>query len=139
MKSEKDRMPRALVIDDDDIARELLVSILREGGYEAFELSSPIGATRTISREQIDIVVLDVMMPGLSGDKLAKMLRANPRLARLGIILVSSCGLDQLHDLAESVRADAVVAKSEVHEKLLKVVAQVRISSARESPGGRAS
>ncbi len=129
-------MPRALVIDDDDIARELLVSILREGGYEAFELSSPIGATRTISREKIDVVVLDVMMPGLSGDKLARMLRANPRLGRVGIVLVSSCNLDELRELAASVRADAVVAKRDVHEKLLSIVSQVRISSSRERPGG---
>jgi CheY-like chemotaxis protein len=135
VKGEKDRMPRALVIDDDDIARELLVSILRDGGYEAFELSSPIGATRTISREEIDIVVLDVMMPDLSGDKLAKMLRANPRLGRLGIVLVSSCGLDELNELATTVRADAVVAKRDVHEKLLAIVAQVTSSSARDRGG----
>ena len=69
-------MPRALVIDDDEIARELVVSLLKDGSYETFELSSPIGATQMISREKIELLILDIMMPGLSGDKLAKMLRA---------------------------------------------------------------
>jgi CheY-like chemotaxis protein len=128
-------MPRALVIDDDEIARELLASILRDGGYEAFELASPIGATRTISREKIEIVVLDIMMPGLSGDKLARMLRANPRLSRLGIVLVSSCKLEELEELAASVRADAVVLKREVRQKLLPTVMKLSTAFSRERSG----
>jgi CheY-like chemotaxis protein len=130
-------MPRALVIDDDEIARELVVSILRDGGYETFELSSPIGATQTISREKIDIVVLDIMMPGLSGDKLAKMLRANPRLGRIGIVLVSSCNPAELQEVAASVRADAVVLKPEIRQKLLPTLMRVRASFSRERAGSR--
>jgi CheY-like chemotaxis protein len=128
-------MPRALVIDDDDIARELVVSMLRDGGYETFELSSPIGASQTISREKIELLVLDIMMPGLSGDKLAKMLRANPRLGRIGIVLVSSCNPAELEQVATSVRADAVVLKSEVRQKLLPALMRVRASMPRERSG----
>ena len=130
-------MPRALVIDDDDIARELVVSILQGGGYETFELSSPIGATQTISREKIDFLVLDIMMPGLSGDKLAKMLRANPRLGRIGIVLVSSCSATELERVAESVRADAVVLKPEIRQKLLPTLMRLRAALPRASDGGR--
>ena len=130
-------MPKTLVIDDDEIARELVVSILRDGGYETYELSSPIGATQMISREKIDILVLDIMMPGLSGDKLARMLRANPRFGRIGIVLVSSCSLAELDELAASVRADAVVLKPEIRQKLLPTLMRVRAS--RDRNGRRAS
>jgi CheY-like chemotaxis protein len=126
-------MTRALVIDDDDIARELLVSILRDGGYDTFELPSPIGATQTIFNERIDIVVLDVMMPALSGDKLAKMLRSNPRLSTLAIVLVSSCGMEELKELANSVKADAIVSKAEVRRLLLTAVSRARISQPPQS------
>jgi CheY-like chemotaxis protein len=132
-------MPRTLVIDDDEIARELVVSILREGGYEPFELSSPIGATQMISREKIEIVVLDIMMPGLSGDKLARMLRANPRFGRIGIVLVSSCNLAELQDVAASVRADAVVLKPEIRQKLLPTLMRLRASFFRDRSGRTAS
>jgi CheY-like chemotaxis protein len=128
-------MPRVLVIDDDEIARELVVSILQDGGYETFELSSPIGATQMISREKIELLVLDIMMPGLSGDKLAKMLRANPRLGRIGIVLVSSCNPAELEKLATSVRADGVVLKSEIRQKLLPNLMRVRASIPRERSG----
>ena len=135
----KPSLPRTLVIDDDEIARELVVSTLRDDGYETFELASPIGATQVISREKIEIVVLDIMMPGLSGDKLAKMLRANPRLGLLGIVLVSSCSPEQLAQVAESVRADAVVRKSEIRHKLLPMMMRVRASVSRDRSGRRVS
>jgi CheY-like chemotaxis protein len=129
-------MTRALVIDDDDIARELLVSILKDGGYETFELPSPIGATQTIFHERIEVVVLDVMMPALSGDKLAKMLRSNPRLRSLAIVLVSSCSIDELTELAASVKADAVVSKREIRKSLLSAVARARASQPSEPKRG---
>jgi two-component system chemotaxis sensor kinase CheA/two-component system sensor histidine kinase and response regulator WspE len=132
-------MPRALIIDDDDIARELVVSILRNGGYETFELSSPIGASQMISREKIELLILDIMMPGLSGDKLAKMLRANPRFGRIGIVLVSSCNPKELENLATSVRADAVVLKPEIRQKLLPTLMRVRASFPKERSGQSAS
>jgi CheY-like chemotaxis protein len=113
---------KALVIDDDDIVRELMISLLREHGHMTFELPSPIGATRMLLREQIDVVILDVMMPGLSGDKLAKMLRSNPRLKRTAIVLVSSCNIGQLKELAERVDADAIVPKNETRKRLVDEV-----------------
>ncbi len=119
---------RVLVIDDDAIARELLVSILREGGHETFELHSPIGATQIIARDGVDAVVLDVMMPALSGDKLAKMLRSNPRLSHLHIVLVSSCDKRELDNLAKQVHADAVVSKRDARTTLLPALATARLA-----------
>ncbi|HKY38587.1 MAG TPA: response regulator [Polyangiaceae bacterium] len=110
---------KALVIDDDDIARELIVSVLENGGYETFDLPSPIGATQVIIDRGIDIVVLDLFMPAMSGDKLARMLRSNARLASLTIVLVSSCDIEQLQGLATSVKANAVVPKHEIRTRLL--------------------
>ena len=118
-------MRKALVIDDDDIARELIVSVLEEGGYETFDLPSPIGATQTIIGRGIDVLVLDLLMPALSGDKLARMLRSNPRLQRLVIVLVSS-DIDQLRDISVSVKADAVVSKAEIRWKLLPTLKSIK-------------
>ena len=110
---------KALVIDDDDIARELIVSVLTSGGYDTYDLPSPIGATQAIIDRGIDIVVLDLFMPAMSGDKLAKMLRSNPRLRSLTIVLVSSCAVSELQGLAASVKANAVVSKDEIRTRLL--------------------
>jgi CheY-like chemotaxis protein len=117
---------RALVIDDDDIARELLASILRDGGYETFELRSPIGASQTLLQERIGIVVLDLMMPEMRGDKLVKLLRANRRLADIAIVLVSSCPAEELGTLAAQVGAEGLVEKRYVRAQLLEAVARAK-------------
>jgi CheY-like chemotaxis protein len=116
---------RILLIDDDDIARELLSSLLVAAGHQVWELPSPIGATRTILSERIEIVILDIFMPQMDGDKSAKMLRENPRLHDLGIILISSCEEERLRNLADRVGADAVVPKAEARAKLVQVVNRV--------------
>jgi len=66
-------------------------------------------------------------------------LRANPRLGLLGIVLVSSCSPEQLAQVAESVRADAVVRKSEIRHKLLPMMMRVRASFSRDRSGRRVS
>jgi CheY-like chemotaxis protein len=113
--------PRVLVIDDDEIVRELMCELLREGGCEVFDAGSPIGVTKTIVQRHIEIVVLDVMMPDISGDKLAKLLRNNPRLRQLTIVLVTSGKRDDLERLASDVAADSVVAKSDIRGELAQV------------------
>lgn len=110
---------RVLVIDDDDIARELLASTLEADGHDVFELPSAIGASREIYRNEIDAVVLDVMMPDINGDKLARLLRGNSRGGALVIVLVSSRPLEELEGLARAAGADAVVAKEHIRKELV--------------------
>ncbi len=116
---------RVLVIDDDDIARELIAGTLRDVGLEVYELTSAIGATREIFAKSIDVVVIDVMMPDINGDKLAKVLRGNSRGDQLVIILVSSRSEQELQTLAQTVRVDGVVNKARIRRDLNALVKQV--------------
>jgi CheY-like chemotaxis protein len=113
--------PRVLVIDDDEIVRELMCELLRKEGCEVFETGTPIGVTKLIAQHRIDMIVLDVMMPDISGDKLAKLLRSKPKLQRLTIVLVSSSNREDLTELASGVAADSVVSKSEIRTELPRV------------------
>jgi DNA-binding response OmpR family regulator len=113
---------RTLIIDDDDIERELLRSSLEDASHAVFELPSPIGATKKIIEEKINVVVLDVMMPEVSGDKLAKMLRGNPRVGRVGIVLVSSLKAEELRRLQLESGADEVVEKARIRQDLASAV-----------------
>jgi DNA-binding response OmpR family regulator len=113
---------KILVIDDDDIAREALCSTLQAEGHQTFELQSSIGATRCISEENVDAVVIDVMMPTIKGDKLARMFRSNSFGDRIAIVLVSSRSRSELMALAEAAQADDVVAKADVRLSLTATV-----------------
>jgi PleD family two-component response regulator len=105
---------KVLVIDDDEIARELLCSELQEAGFDVSSLPSPIGATRVIQEKDVDAVVVDVVMPALRGDRLAALLRHNPRFANLAVILVSGDESVVLQQLASAVDADGIVSKKRI-------------------------
>jgi len=101
--------------------REVMCELLRARGNHVFSAGSPIGVTKLIVQQQIDVVVLDVMMPQMSGDKLAALLRANPKLRQLAIVLVSSCKVEELARLAKEVTADSTVTKAEIYQRLADV------------------
>ncbi|HEX2730904.1 MAG TPA: response regulator [Polyangiaceae bacterium] len=113
---------RILVIDDDDIVREVMVDLLKREGHQVSGLPSPIGATKHILDGHVQVVVIDVMMPSMRGDKLAALLSRNPKLKNLGVVLVTGVPTSELESIAEEVNAAAVVEKSELHEQLLPAV-----------------
>jgi CheY-like chemotaxis protein len=111
-----------LVIDDSDIARAMMAEALRERGLSVVELPSPIGATRAILAHNVTVVVVDVMMPSMRGDRLAALFRSNPRFKNLGVVLVSGESEVNLALLLKEVRADAAVSKSKLAELVRAVV-----------------
>lgn len=113
---------RVLVIDEDDTARLAICSLLRTAGFSAFELGSPLGVSSAIIRDQIEVVILELQMPTMSGDKLVRLLRANRRLAAVAIVLVSACSIPELAESAGRSRADAFVPKSKLRTALIEAV-----------------
>ena len=115
-------LTNVLIIDDSPAARATMAAALRIAGFGVFELSSAIGATRTILRNDIAAVVVDLSMPGLSGDKLVGLLRSNARLSQLIIIVVSGQSGEELERIANECRVDAVLAKREINHRLVHLL-----------------
>lgn len=107
---------KVLVIDDDNIARTQMCELLSNAGHAVGGLASPIGATKSITEQHINVVVLDVQMPSIRGDRLAALFRGNPRLQRLGVILVTGSTESELSELAATAQADAVLSKGRLSE-----------------------
>jgi DNA-binding response OmpR family regulator len=72
--SYREPMARILIADDDRHLAELLRATLDEAGFEAVSAHSGLAAAALIEREDFDLVILDVLMPGVSGDALADQL-----------------------------------------------------------------
>jgi CheY-like chemotaxis protein len=125
-----ERMPKAeltpnvLVIDDCEIARAEMLHRLRRAGLAVSHLASPIGATRVIVDQAIDVVVIDVQMPSIRGDRLAALFKGNPRFATLGVILVTGGSEEELEELGSTAKADAVLSKSEL-DQLVDLVKEI--------------
>lgn len=125
---------RVLVIDDDELARTFMVEILHKEGFFVRHTDSTIGVTNQLIKDRIDVVVLDVMMPTIRGDRLATLLRKNSQLRNLGVVLVSSHPQEELAALASELDAAAVVSKRDARDTLVPAVLQaVRGSRPRPS------
>ncbi|MDB5468827.1 MAG: transcriptional regulator LuxR family [Caulobacter sp.] len=90
-----------LVIDDSPLMTEFAADVLEQAGYRVSASDDPRGALGQIDRSRPDIVLVDADMPGLSGAEVLRMIRAEPALAGLPVILMES---QTRHDLVGRVR-----------------------------------
>ena len=83
-------MSTVLIVDDDPTAREALVAILEGEGYELHLAKDGIRALQMLEQLQPDLILLDVMMPGMTGFEVCQRIRATPALAEVPIILLTA-------------------------------------------------
>ena len=69
--------PRLLVVDDDEVTRMLACAALEEAGFSVAEADDGESGLEAYAREQADLILLDVMMPGLDGFETCRRLRAS--------------------------------------------------------------
>ncbi len=96
---------RALIIDDDALLRAMTAEALREDGIEVLEADSGERGLERYDAEQPDLVLLDVMMPGIDGYEVCRNLRTRPRGALLPVIMLT--GLDDPDSVAHAFDAGA--------------------------------
>ena len=83
---------RLLIVDDDLIVRTLAAEVLRAAGFEVSEAGDGISGLAQIEKHPPDLLLLDVMMPGMDGYEVCRTVRARPELARIPVIMLT--GLD---------------------------------------------
>ncbi|MEE8408924.1 MAG: response regulator [Myxococcota bacterium] len=103
---------RILIIDDSEISRQAVRIILEGAGYDVIELESARDATRVILREVPDLVLMDVVMPDLAGDKAVEAIRAGGALRNTQVLLFSQRSKKELEALAQDCGADGYLQKS---------------------------
>ncbi len=83
--------PASILIVDDEIQnRKLLQTMLRPEGYVTHSVASGEDALAFIANEPPDLILLDIMMPGLNGYEVAGILKASPATSRIPIIMVTA-------------------------------------------------
>lgn len=96
---------RILIADDDQILQRLLLHTLKMEGYEVMTARDGNEALAAIDRDRPDLVILDVMMPGINGFELCQALRSRPETMTLPIIMLS--GLADVQEKVSGLRAGA--------------------------------
>jgi adenylate cyclase len=96
---------RILVVDDTPSNVKLLADILQAKGYAVVTATNGAEALARTEREAPDLVLLDVMMPGMSGYDVCRKIRANPATAMLPVIMVTA--LDPAQERVKGIDAGA--------------------------------
>jgi CheY-like chemotaxis protein len=118
-----------LVIDDSDIDRETMASILTDAGFKVHTQPSPIGATKTARELGVRVVVIDQNLPAMDGSKLALLFRSNPVLRAVRLVLVSGLDETAMAELAKKAQADAFITKSAMHRELAATVRRLNAAA----------
>ena len=118
--------PLVLVVDDDPRARELMQIILRHAGYRVIDAADAQAATALLETERPAILLVDFLMPGMTGLDLCRSVRGRPELAGLRVVLLTGMdGLDT-RDEAAVAGVDAVLTKPFDRGDLLDRLAQLQ-------------
>jgi len=78
-----------LIVDDDIDLRALLETLLRSQGYLTLTAANGEEALASIAQRAPDLILLDILMPGMDGNEVARRLKANPSTANIPIIIVT--------------------------------------------------
>ena len=113
-----ERQPKILVVDDVAENLRLLEAVLRPRGYDLVTASDGIAALELVESEHPDLILLDVLMPGLDGYAVCSRLRANEETAMLPVIMVTS-SIGQEKTRAIEAGADDFIPKPFNHDELL--------------------
>jgi len=137
--------PKVLIADDDHNLRELLTEALPKHKFEVYQATDGNATWETIKNLRPDIVLLDVMMPGIDGTEICRNIRENPQTRNIPVIMLTAKA--QLKDKLDGIESGAddymtkpfdpleLQARIEMH--LRRYLREVDISPITELPGNK--
>ena len=121
-------MPKnILVVEDDKFLRELIVRKLTEEGYNTSEAVDGEEGAKKTKEEKPDLVLLDLILPGIDGFEVLASIKQNPQTASTPVIILSNLG--QTEDVEKGLKLGAIdymvkahFTPGEIVEKVKKVL-----------------
>lgn len=124
--------PHLLIVDDEPAPLEMMGYALAHEGYQIFKANNGILALEIAKREAVDLIVLDVMLPGIDGYEVCHRLRSMPETADIPVLMVSAKAKEQDKATALRVGAQAYFKKPFSMADLLSGVAKLLADSRRD-------
>lgn len=131
-------MHRVLVVDDESDVTELLQYRLEQEGYRVATLNDPLGFVVKVREFEPDLMLLDIMMPELSGIQLCRIVRADPSMKNIPVIFLSARG--EVEDRIKGLEAgaeDYVSKPFNTNELMLRISKMLKRSGAPSEPAGQ--
>jgi CheY-like chemotaxis protein len=125
------RTPTLLVVDDDEMSRDQLSRRLERREFRVLQAVSGPDALQLLEKEEVDLLLLDVMMPGLSGLDVLRALRAQRSPLELPVIMITArTGSDDIVEALEAGANDYVTKPVDFPVTLARIQAHLRAREA---------
>ena len=119
---------KVLVVDDNQDVRELIVHILNSDGFHVYAAVDGENALAILNSNPVDLVLLDVMMPGKSGLEVLKEIRtgSNKKIREVPVMMITAMSSTDDVDQALAIGANSYVVKpfrgTTIREKVRKIL-----------------
>jgi len=118
---------KIMVVDDDEIVARTIERTLRAGGFQVVVVHSGVEALRAARRNPPDLMVLDVLMPGMDGYEVCRQVREDPLLRDLPVLFLTAKGKEEDRIAGLQAGADDYIGKPfNLDELYLRVRAILR-------------
>jgi CheY-like chemotaxis protein len=123
------RPARVLIVDDERVNRQLLQIMLEPEGYELSVATSGEDALASVARQPPDLVVLDIMMPGMNGYVVTSRLKADPATRHIPVLVLSSLDDQNSRTHGAGAGADGFLPKPVDRRELCEQVRAMLLAS----------
>lgn len=89
-------MKKILLIEDDELIREMYESELKKAGFEVTAFTKGEEGLKVLQQEQFDLILLDIMLPGINGLEILKQIKQNPQTKNLKVVLLTNLGQETI-------------------------------------------
>jgi CheY-like chemotaxis protein/class 3 adenylate cyclase len=117
----------ALAVDDEPANLRLLDAVLAPRGYRVLTAPSGAEALALLETEDVDLVLLDIVMPGMDGHEVCRRIRSMPETEFLPVVMITASGSEQRLAALESGADDFVTKPFDKSELLARVASLARI------------
>lgn len=116
-------IPRILIVDDEPDVVEMFTRALQAEQFDVLQAYDGISALDFAANDHPDVILLDIMMPMMSGYEVLTQLRADPQTQRIPVICVTSANTHEARDQSKAAGAQAILVKP---FRPAELIAQVR-------------
>ncbi|MBI5805972.1 response regulator [candidate division TA06 bacterium] len=113
---------KIMVIDDEPYIARVIKFKLEQEGYTVFSANDGLTGLEKIRQEKPDLVLLDVMMPGLTGYEVCQKIKSDPQLSGIPVVILTAKGQEKDREEGLSVGASDYITKPFSSNRLLELV-----------------